>query len=371
MTFVAAPTFAESIRAILQDDLGNGKSRCNVCAYRCELSEGQTGLCRVRKRQGGEIRYYGYERVNQTCPAQDTCGAGSHCIGAGGCNWGCTFCINTPNTNPEYVPVHRDRREAKIDRNGFLDRKAFRTPLDIITLDGVTLTDDDAISPAEVAQDWKDSGLPFIAMRGSEPSIHVEAVRDIFSSVREQGGGVLINTNGYWTPELVEVLGPHTDIINVGVKASGNELFLRKVCGVPKRQPIFDTIEALVALGKTVLVSDVPVFHDGFEQEFDALCRYVARTIPVRDQTRFKVLPWTGAVPEVGFGSFLPGIPDGDGFDRAALLHRCVEIAGRYLDRMFLHGLDSAMSGSERDAFLAGIEHPLTAHGRTVEVTFD
>lgn len=351
---------ASSVRGILQEELPSGKVRCNVCAFRCELSEGQVGMCRVRRNDSGEIRYFGYEHMSHVCEHVDTCGAGSYCVGAMGCNWSCSFCINTWTTNPEFEMLQNDIASTPLTKDGYLDKKALipNRSKALVEVDGFSLEDDWQVTPEDVVGHWEDSGKEWLAVRGSEPSIHAEASFEMFRGARDKGGKVLINTNGYWTPELVEYLAPVLDVVHVGLKGSANEMFLRKVCGVPNRQPIFDTIEALQDKGCWMLVSDIPVHHDSWQDDFRKVCEFVASTIPARDFPRLKLFPWQGSMPSVAFGNFSPGIPDGSNFDRAGLLYEAIDIAGEYLESVLLYGVVGNVLGSTRvEDFVAGLRY--------------
>lgn len=318
------------MRGILQEPIeGTGKTRCNVCAFRCELSEGQVGMCRVRHNQGGAIEYLAEDNaLGAVCPMVETCGAGLHCIGgARGCNWSCSFCSSGSVMNPEFAPAQKGQIPIPLTSEGFLDKKALRgNVLPIMPASAFKGRND---TPDEIVARWKDSGRGGLGIRGDEPSIHVEQVIPIFKQVRAEGGFVFINTNGYWTPELLEVLAPWVDVVNVGVKGSANARFLRKVAGVPKTEPIFETIKGLVARGRIVTVTDLPVYHDDWEDDFKKLCGFVASEIPARDYPRLTISPLSGLVASSALGEFQLGFPTNDPKrpNRVSFLYRAIELA--------------------------------------------
>jgi hypothetical protein len=164
-------------------------------------------------------------------------------------------------------------------------------------------------TPEQVVADWKASQKPWFAIRSTEPSVHVEGVKEIFAGVKEAGGSVFIGTNGWWTEELLEILGPLVDAVDVGLKASANELFLRKVAGAPRSAPIFDTIKGLVSHGVSVTVSDIPLYHAAWEQEFEQVCDFISDEVPAREYPRLRLRPWGGRIPEEAFGHFKSGLP--------------------------------------------------------------
>lgn len=274
-----------------------------------------------------------------------------------------------PLTNPEFPRFDEDYSTMfggttlPLTGDGFLNKKALRGPqLQVFPLARVERHRKDA---AQVVDDWKASGRQWIAIRTIEPSIHVDVVAEIFGAVKALGGHTFINTNGYWTPELVEVFGPLVDAVDVGFKGSANERFYRKVVGVSCIEPIFETIAALVERGVYVLVSDIPLYHDDFESDFTNLCRFIADTIPESDAPRLKLYPWAGNTPSVAFGDFQPGIPDPEGFNgfnRGALLGEAAKIALGFMDRVWvaMRALDSGPSWEESSLFRSITDAGLT-----------
>lgn len=358
------------MRALLQEGLDDtGRTRCDVCAHRCVLSPGQVGRCRVRQNVGGEIHYIAYDYESKQCPAESVCAAETACTGRGGCSWTCSFCASAATVHPEMASALRDvdrlgqealRGDPPVTKDGFLDKR--RIP-GIRTILPMASGEAHPEGPDDVVRAWRESGKPGWAMRTSEPSIHLEWVLDVAKGVRAEGGFVLLGTNGYWTPETVDLLAPHVDLVEVGVKASLNPRFMRKVVGATKPEAVLETIRALVGCDVQVTVSDIPLFHDTWEQDFSALAEFVADVIPPRAHPRLILRSWAGSVASELFGDFRKGIPyefdpyspDSDvrrwghavgpreaplhesvWVDRPALLVRATEIALTHLESVWL-----------------------------------
>lgn len=356
------------MRAILQEPLESGAVRCNVCAYRCELSEGQVGRCRVRRNDGGVINYLAYDAMGAVCPFVGHCGAGTYCVGKPSCNWSCSFCLNSSETVPEFFDAFGGAGETPLTDDGYLDKKSLiGAKLPLFPLDAMRKKD-----PGQVVEDWKQSGLGWFAIRLTEASIHVESTSEMFRLVREAGGKVMIATNGYWTPELLEVMAPLVDLVDVGLKGSANRKFMSKVAGVPKTEPIFETITGLVEHGCEVIVSDLPLYHRDWESDFARVCSFVAETVPERDYPRLSLAPFGGHTAAVAFGHFKLGIPveirPAVFYDsRANLLLRAVEIALEHLDMVWMQGF-GALPKEEIRPLWDALPEPKAIEGAAMRV---
>ena len=89
-------------KAVLWNPESSGKIRCKLCAHRCLISDGQTGLCAVRRNDAGRLVSLTYHRI---CAANADPiekkplfhfqpGSRSFSIATPGCNFRCEFCQN-------------------------------------------------------------------------------------------------------------------------------------------------------------------------------------------------------------------------------------------------------------------------------------
>jgi pyruvate formate lyase activating enzyme len=342
------------VKALLQEALPNGKTRCNACAWKCQLAPGAVGICRVREAdESGVIQYTGAPSMSAVCPLVKVCAAGTFCIGApagspAGCNWGCSFCSSAVVTLPEAAPVITPKeaeghgmepwpedKPIPLTMDGFLRVKKMRGKLKALEMkDGLD------INPETIIEAWRRSGKPGFAVRSTEPAIHVDSLRPVFKGIRAEGGHVAFNTNAYWTPELVELLAPHVDQIEIGIKGSGNEEFLRKVAGVPRMGPVWDTFRALSEHEHIdLLVSDIPVIHDTWKEDFQKLVSFIAEHVPARDYPRLTLRPWAGDIPFKAFGKYKAAAPYSIGTSRVLLVSWATRIALSQLDMVWVEGL--------------------------------
>ncbi len=179
----------------------NGHVRCMTCMHYCRLKDGQWGICRVRKNEGGRLFVYNYGLVSsihldpiEKKPFHNFM-PGSKSLSFGGisCNFRCQHCqnysISFADLNFPYL------QEIK--------------PEDVLEL--VRKYDADGVS-------WT----------YNEPSIFHEFSLDSSKLVKEHDYYVNYVSNGYMSHEAIEQFDV-LDAINVDVKAFREE-FYRKIC---------------------------------------------------------------------------------------------------------------------------------------------
>ena len=83
-------------------DLGADRAVCPICPHACALAEGQTGLCRARVAEGGQVVDANYGRITSLALdpiekkplARFRPGSKVLSVGSYGCNLRCPFCQN-------------------------------------------------------------------------------------------------------------------------------------------------------------------------------------------------------------------------------------------------------------------------------------
>lgn len=185
------------------------KTICQVCMHHCALEPGQTGLCRARKNEGGEIVCVNYGQITSLAldpiekkPLYDFHpGSKVLSVGSFGCNLRCPFCQN-------HEISMADGRE--LDPEYVLPRQL-----------------------ADLALVWKEqknAGNIGIAYTYNEPLVGWEFVRDTASLVREYGMRNVLVTNGTASQEILEELLPLIDAMNIDLKGFREEYY-RKLGG--------------------------------------------------------------------------------------------------------------------------------------------
>jgi len=228
----------------LQERLEDDKSRCLACAHKCVMKNGQRGFCGTRINKGGKIFSLTYGMLSSE--AQDPIekkplynfwpGSGAYSVASVGCSLRCQFCQNWQISQAN---IDDEGRFATVESSFGIKGRGF--PLH------ETL-------PAELVARAKRSPCASIAFTYNEPIIWHEFVIDTSRLAREAGLKTILVTNGYASPEATRDLAKVTDAANIDVKAF-NDTFYKKLCGVPSRQPVLDTCEAMKKAGVHVEIT--------------------------------------------------------------------------------------------------------------------
>lgn len=205
--------------ALLYDRRPDGYAKCAICLRRCLIKDGGAGICTTRVNRGGDIYSTVYGMISSMAvdpiekkPVYHYL-PGSSCFSMGtyGCNFRCSFCQNW----------------------------------EIAYADGtdVLAGSDARVSPEHAVGLAKDKGCRSMAWTYNEPSIWLEYTIDCAKLARQQGIRTVYVTNGYMTPEALDLIGPHLDVFRVDIKSFSDE-FYQKLIKVPGIQGILDNTKA-------------------------------------------------------------------------------------------------------------------------------
>jgi pyruvate formate lyase activating enzyme len=200
----------------------DGAVRCNVCAHRCLVRSGRRGICGVRENRGGTLVATAYGNV--VAGALDPIekkplfhvapGSTAWSIATPGCPFHCTFCQNW--------------EIAQGPRLG-LDLPVRPTPPERVVRQAVAMRAD------------------AIAYTYVEPTVFLEYALDTGRLARAANLRNLWITDGYATPEAVDLLATFVDAANVDLK-SFDERFYHRLCGA-RLAPVLEAILAMRAAG--------------------------------------------------------------------------------------------------------------------------
>ena len=218
-----------------------GWVRCNLCERRCLIAPGRYGACGVRKNINGKLYtlVYGLLTAMNIDPIEKKPlfhfypGSAVLSISTVGCNFFCKFCQNWE--------ISQSRLE-----KGLYGRY---------------------VPPEEVVRAAVEAGADGIAYTYNEPTIFLEYVLDVARLAKKHGLINVMVTNGYATPEAVELMAPYIDAATVDFKGGGNREFYKKYVGVLDPDKIFNTILAMRDHGMWIEITNLVVPEVGDKEE--------------------------------------------------------------------------------------------------------
>ena len=208
------------MREALMWSPGKGQeAKCRLCAHRCVIQPGKSGICGVRKNESGKLMATTYAKVSSVGPDPIEKKPLNHflpgtsvlSLGSVGCNFRCDFCQNW-SISQEYTT------------RGLRD-----------------------IGPEQLPRMATGYNCKSISWTYNEPTIWFEYTLDGAKLAKANGLGTSYVTNGYMTEEALRELAPNLDAMNIDVKAFTEEFYKRR--SKARLQPVLDTCELAVGLG--------------------------------------------------------------------------------------------------------------------------
>ncbi|MCW7078150.1 MAG: AmmeMemoRadiSam system radical SAM enzyme [Canidatus Methanoxibalbensis ujae] len=223
------------------------RCRCNVCAHKCTISEGNLGICRTRKNIDGKLYTLIYGSVSSihADPVEKKPLYHFHpssfvlSLGTVSCNFRCRHCQNWS--------------------------------ISAFSVGEVPVTE---MSPEDVVEHARMARCAGIAFTYNEPTIWIEFTYDTFKIAKKYGLYTVYVTNGYMSEDALNEIAPLLDAANVDVKAFREE-FYRNVCNASLK-PVINTCERMyekkIHIELTYLI--IPDYNDS-EEELREFSRWV------------------------------------------------------------------------------------------------
>jgi len=238
--------------ALLWKPLDRGEVQCGLCAHRCRIRPGTFGRCGVRENKDGTLVTHAYGEVIAAYvdPVEKKPlyhflpGSKAFSIATIGCNFKCGFCQNWQISQASY----RDHGNIS---NGH------------------------QATPASIVDIALQNHCASIAYTYTEPTIFFEYAFDTARLAKEKGMRNIFVTNGYMTPEALEMAAPVLDAANVDLK-SFRDAYYRKNCKA-QLEPVLETIRGMKARGIWVEVTTliIPGENDS-DEELEDTARFIA-----------------------------------------------------------------------------------------------
>ncbi|MEA3365670.1 MAG: AmmeMemoRadiSam system radical SAM enzyme [Candidatus Hydrogenedentes bacterium] len=208
--------------AMLYEKLPDNDVRCNLCAHRCFIADGEKGICLVRENRGGTLYtlVYGRTIARHVDPIEKKPlfhfypGTTAFSIATPGCNFRCRWCQNW-----EISQMPRERH----------------------------LIAGEKASPEEIVAAAQRTGCRSIAYTYTEPTIFFEYAYDTAQPASKAGLANLYITDGYMTVEMLEQFSPYLDAVNIDLKAFRDETY-REYVGA-RLEPVLTSLKTIKQLG--------------------------------------------------------------------------------------------------------------------------
>ncbi|MGM0441316.1 MAG: AmmeMemoRadiSam system radical SAM enzyme [Elusimicrobiota bacterium] len=236
-------------KAYLYKKLEESRVKCNLCAHRCVISSGSTGICGVRKNEGGQLytTVYGESISAGVDPIEKKPlyhvlpGSGAYSIATVGCNFKCGFCQNW-----------------RISQTG--DTKSYRGR---------------KLMPEKVVENARSAGARSIAYTYTEPTVFFEYAYDTARLASQENLKNIFVTNGFMSKESLDMIQPYLDAANVDLKYFKDSSYRENCKG--RLKPVLENIEYMKKLGIWVEVTTliIPGENDS-DRELEDIAGFIA-----------------------------------------------------------------------------------------------
>ena len=227
--------------AMLYEKLTDSRVQCALCAHRCKINAGRRGLCGVRENKDG-ILYslvFGTLIAEQVDPIEKKPffhvhpASRSYSIATVGCNFSCDFCQN---------------------------HEISQMPRSTLMIMG------EDTAPATIVERAKNSHCKTIAYTYTEPTVYLETALETAKIACRDGLQNVFVTNGFMTPEAVDVIAPYLAAANVDLKSFRDE-FYKKQCGA-RLKPVLDSLKKMKERGIWLEITTllIPGLNDSTEE---------------------------------------------------------------------------------------------------------
>lgn len=246
--------------ALLYEKLDNKKVKCNVCERRCIVKLSNRGYCQTRINLNGKFYslIYGMVSTWMCSPIEKKPmfhfypGSRALSLGSLGCNFRCPGCQNydIAHTNPEIV-------------------EGWKTPKGTQYIP--------AEESVEMALKYKCDGISWTY---NEPTLWFEYTLD--SAKFAKGKGLYTNyvTNGYITPEALDIIGKYLDSFRVDVKGFRKETY-QKIAKVTNFEKILEVTESAKHKWKMhveIVTNIIPTYNDD-EEELKDIASWIYKNL--------------------------------------------------------------------------------------------
>jgi len=229
--------------AMLYEKLPGSRVRCNTCQWHCTIGPGKFGVCRMYHNRDGTLYNMNYAKASSVAadPIEKKPlfhffpGSLAFSLGGWGCNFHCQGCQNWQISCPDTGEPWRGSQEVQPQ------------------------------AAVELAKRYQCQG---IAWTYNEPSIWFEYTLDSAKLAKENGLYTVYVTNGYLTPEALDIIGPYLDAWRVDIKGFTDSLY-RNLARIRGWRGILDVAQRAKQkwdMHVEVVTNIVPTMNDDDQQ---------------------------------------------------------------------------------------------------------
>ena len=241
--------------AMLYERLPSSRVRCHICQWRCVISLGKSGVCRMYQNSGGTLYNRNYAQVSSVAadPIEKKPlfhffpGTLAFSLGGWGCNFHCQDCQNWEIACPETGEPWRGSQE-------IMPRAAI-----------------------EMAQRYHCQG---IAWTYNEPTVWFEYTLDSARLAKENNLYTVYVTNGYITPEALDTIGPYLDAWRVDIKGFSDS-FYRKLAKISNWRGILEVAQRAKdrwQMHVEVVTNIIPTMNDD-DQQLEGIAGWIKESL--------------------------------------------------------------------------------------------
>jgi pyruvate formate lyase activating enzyme len=236
--------------ALFYKKLDNEKVQCFLCPHRCIISNGKSGVCRVRINTNGQlfaasygqICSFGFDPVEKKPLYHFYPGHTIFSIGSIGCNLRCKFCHNW-----------------EISQSSLSDFNYIKS-----------------YSPEEIIHLAKGRADNIgIAYTYNEPLVWYEFMMDVARQSADERLKNVMVTNGFINPGPLENLLAVMDAFNVDLKAFNNEFYKRNTSSFI--DPVKETLKKISREGKHLEITNLLISEENDDKnEFEEMVKWIS-----------------------------------------------------------------------------------------------
>lgn len=222
--------------------------RCNYCEWRCDLSGGKPGICRMYQEENGAIielfpnRWCtcGISKVESIPFYHAYPGSRSMVIGTSSCNFDCRYCSNS------FIAKEDPQKQ----QQGMFE-----------------------FTPEELVKMAQKQGCHNIVFNVNEPTVSLPSLVKVSKAANQAGIPMGCLTNAYMTEDAAKTIGEIFSFINVSLKGM-SPAFYREYIGIKNGDPILRNIRDLARTNHIEVT--VPVIQTVNDHELDEIASFLA-----------------------------------------------------------------------------------------------